>query len=348
MSGPLDGVRVVELAQLVAGPYCGTLLAGLGADVVKIEPAGGDMSRQFGPFPGGESAYFRSVNHGKRTRTLSFSDPDARAELTRQLDAADVLIHNMRPAAARRLGVTGAQLHESHPRLVVCEISAFGSEGVAADRVGVDLVAQAESGLMSVTGFPPGPPTRAGTNVPDFFAAVTATAGVLAALRERDRTGVAPTVSMSLLQATVAMQTCWIAAEAAGGEITQLGNGSPFSAPTGSFRAADRDVVVSVVNDEHWRRFCAILALDELPADPRFGTNDDRCAHRTELDPLVAARFATRPAADWVAALREAGLPVGLALDYTEVRGTYPHLFDTDDLGVAVAKPPFELVWYEA
>jgi CoA:oxalate CoA-transferase len=348
MGGALDGVRVVELAQLVAGPYCGTLLAGLGAEVVKVEPGGGDMARQFGPFPGGESAYFRSVNHGKRQVTLSFSDPAARAELTRLLDDADVLIHNMRPAAARRLGVTGAQLHTTHPRLVVCEISAFGGEGALADRVGVDLVAQAESGLMSVTGFPGGPPTRAGTNVPDFFAAVTATAGVLAALRERDRTGVAPTVSMSLLQATVAMQTCWIAAEAAGGDIAQLGNGSPFSAPTGSFRAADRDVVVSVVNDEHWRRFCAILGLDDLVSDPRFATNDDRCAHRADLDPLVAPRFATRPAADWVAALREAGLPAGLALAYGEVRDTYPHLFDTDDLGVTVARPPFELVRYES
>jgi crotonobetainyl-CoA:carnitine CoA-transferase CaiB-like acyl-CoA transferase len=347
MGGPLDGVRVVELAQLVAGPYCGTLLAGLGADVVKIEPAGGDMARQFGPFQGGESAYFRSVNHGKRPLTLSFGEPAARAELARHLDEADVLIHNMRPAAARRLGVTGARLHATHPRLVVCEISAFGTEGALADRVGVDLVAQAESGLMSVTGFPGGPPTRAGTNVPDFFAAVTATAGVLAALRERDRTGVAPTVAMSLLQATVAMQTCWIAAEAAGGEITRLGNGSPFTAPTGAYRAADRDVVVSVVNDEHWRRFCAILGLAELVTDPRFGTNDDRCAHRADLDPLVAARFGTRPAADWVAALREAGLPAGLALAYGEVRDTYPHLFDTDDFGVAVARPPFELVRYE-
>lgn len=343
MTGPLSGVRVVELAQLVSGPYCGTLLAGLGADVLKIEPPAGDMARQFGPFPQGESAYFRSVNHGKRHVHLDLGTPEGRAELDRALAEADVLLHNMRGSAARRLGVAGEQLHRTHPRLVVCEISAFGPDD---PRVGVDLVFQAESGLMRITGHPGGPPTRAGTNVPDFFAAITATAGVLAALRERDRTGAAPAVQLSLLQATVAMQTCWIAARSAGADTTPLGNGSLFSAPTGAFPGTDREVVVSVVNDAHWRRFCDILGLGALPDDPRFGTNDDRCAHRAELEPLVRAAFAKRPAADWVAELSAAGLPVGRALDYDEVLSSYPQLFETDELGVAVAKPPFELRRY--
>ena len=336
---PLSGVRVVELAQLVSAPYCGTLLAQLGADVVKVEPPRGDMSRQFGPFVNGESAYFQAVNRDKRMRTLDLSTTDGGAALAAELDDADVLLHNLRVGAARRLGLAADRLREMHPRLVVCDVSAFGPDD---DRVGVDLVFQAESGLMHVTGRPGDPPTRAGTNVPDFYAAMCAFGGVLAALRERDRTGTAPAVSVSVLGATIAMQTCWYAAHAAGSDIGQLGNGSPFSAPTGSYAAQDRTVVVSVVNDAHWQHFCRVLDRADLAVDPRFADNRSRCAHRDELDGLLAATFSGRTAARWQADFHNAGLPLSLVHDYDEVRCASPQFFDDQD-GLAVPKAPFRL-----
>lgn len=336
---PLGGVRVVELAQLVSAPYCGTLLAELGAEVVKIEPPRGDMARQFGPFLDGESVYYRAVNRGKRCLTADLSTDSGRNVLMREIAAADVLLHNLRVDAAQRLGIAGAQLRQAHPRLVICEVSAFGTDD---ERVGVDLVFQAESGLMRVTGQPGGPPTRAGTNVPDFYAAMCAFGAVLTALRERDRTGRAPMVSLSLLGTTLAMQTCWIAAHAAGGEIGQLGNASPFSSPTGSFAASDRDVVVSVVNDDHWWRFCAVMDRPDLAEDERFADNQGRCDHRAELQALLQPLFRFRPAAAWQAKFRTAGLPIALALDYSEVRQQWPQFFVDRD-GVTVPVPPFRL-----
>lgn len=340
---PLAGVRVVEVAQLVSAPYCGTLLAELGADVVKVEPPHGDMSRQFGPFLDGESVYYRAVNRGKRCLTLDLSSADGRAVLMREIAGADVLLHNLRVGAARRLGVTAVQLQDAHPRLVVCEVSAFGADD---DRVGVDLIFQAESGLMRVTGHPGGPPTRVGTNVPDFYAAMCAFGAVLGALRERDLTGRAPAVSLSLLGASIAMQTCWFAAHGAGADVGPLGNASPFSSPTGSFNASDREVVVSVVNDEHWRRLCAVLDRPDLAADRRFADNQGRCEHRAELQGLLAPAFTARAAADWQTDFRAAGLPVALALDYAEVREAWPQFF-TDHDGVTVPEPPFRLTSWE-
>jgi len=230
-------------------------------------------------------------------------------------------------------------LRAAYPRLVVCQVSAFGP---ADDRVGVDLVFQAESGLMRVTGQAGDPPTRVGTNVPDFYAAMSAFGGVLAALRERDRTGQAPAVSVSVLGATIAMQTCWYAAHDAGADIGQLGNASPFSAPTGSFAARDRPVVISVVNDTHWQQFCRLVDRPDLAADHRFADNDGRCTHRAVLDELLAPTFAARTAAAWQADFHAAGLPLALALDYAEVRSAWPAYF-FDHEGMAVPAAPFQL-----
>jgi CoA:oxalate CoA-transferase len=340
---PLAGVRVVELAQLVSGPYCGTMLAELGADVLKIEPPQGDMARQFGPFlANGESAYFLAVNRGKQMLRLDLRTDEGKAALEEELAEADVLIHNMRVDAARRLGVDSATLSKRLPRLVVCEVSAFGTEGSGSERVGVDLIFQAEAGFMSVTGEPDGPPLRAGTNVPDFFAAISATAGVLAALHERERSGRAPAVSLSLLNATLALQTCWFAAHSAGEPARRLGNASPFSSPTGSFMAADREVVVSVVHDAHWQRFWERLGLDELVEDQRFATNDLRCRHRDALAERIEPALATRTAADWIARLHAAGLPAALAHTYDEVLESWGERFGHTQ-GFAVAPTPFTL-----
>jgi crotonobetainyl-CoA:carnitine CoA-transferase CaiB-like acyl-CoA transferase len=339
---PLDGVRVVELAQLVSGPLCGTLLADLGAEVVKVEPLSGDMARRFAPFRAdGESAFFLAANRMKRSIRLDLRSEEGRAELERLLSSADVLIHNMRVDAARRLAVDADAVTTRHPGLVVCEITAFGTEADA-DRVGVDLIFQAEAGLMSVTGEPDGRALRAGPHVPDVFAASTATAGVLAALRERDRTGRAPVVSISMLDATLALQTCWLAAHSGGGAMGRLGNASPFSAPTGSFPASDRELVVSIVHDAHWARLCAILGRPELIDDPRFGTNDLRCSHRDELFALLGSAFCGRTAEEWVDELCAAGLPAALVRTYDEVLDRWGDRFSAAG-GIALTPAPWRL-----
>jgi CoA:oxalate CoA-transferase len=340
---PLEGVRVVELAQLVSGPLCGTMLADLGAEVLKVEPPSGDLSRQFGPFRAadGESAFFLAANRGKRSVQLDLREDGARAELERLLASADVLIHNMRVDAARRLRVDAVSVTARHPRLVVCEITAFGT-GEDADRVGVDLIFQAEAGLMSVTGEPHGGPLRTGPHIPDVFAASIATTGVLAALRERDRGGRTPIVSVSMLDATLALQTCWIAAHSGGLPMGRLGNASPFSAPTGAFAASDREVVISVVSDAHWARLCAVLGVPDLVADPRFASNAARCRNRDELVALLAPAFAARPAEEWVRALDAAGLPAAIARSYDEVLERWGDRFADDD-GIAITPRPWRV-----
>lgn len=339
---PLQGIRVVELAQLVSGPYCGSLLAGLGAEVIKIEPPAGDMARQFGPFVSSDSAYFESVNRGKTCVRLDLSTDQGRERLVEYLTGADVLIHNMRLAAARRLGIDAATVRSRFPDLIVCEISAFGADDHSHKRVGVDLVFQAEAGFMHVTGHPGGPPTRGGTNVPDFFAALSATSGVLAALLARERTSRVSTVEVSLLDATLAMQTCWFAAHTAGHPIVKLGNGSVFSSPTGSYETADRDIVISIVHDQHWRILCDVLGASDLPDDPRFITNDLRCQNRQDLDEILQTLFRSRRATEWVATLTEAGLPAGICRNYDEVVGAWSERFDWGR-GYAIAPPPFRL-----
>lgn len=341
-AGPLAGVKVVELAQLVSGPYCGTLLMGLGAEVLKVEPTAGDIARNFGPFVSGESVYFEAVNQGKRSIRLALGTPEGREELEGLLSSADVLIYNMRASAAARLGLDRASLEVRHPDLIVCEISGFGAEGEVAGRPGVDLVFQAASGLMAATGEPGGPPTRAATNVPDFFAAMSATCGVLAALYGRATQGRAPAVNVTLLGATIAMQACWFAAHSAGGQVQRLGNASPFSAPTGSFETQDRPVVISVVNDKQWLDLLGLLDLRALAEDPRFLTNDLRCRHHRELHAQVEPAFAQRTARAWVEALTEVGISASPALDYGEVLREWPQFFDVRD-GVAIAHPPFGL-----
>jgi CoA:oxalate CoA-transferase len=326
--GPLYGVRVVEIAQLASGPYCCALLASLGASVHKIEPPAGDLSRTLPPFIDGESAFFRALNHEKTLETVDLKSPAGRARGAELLSSADVLVHNLSAGAATRLGLDTEELRGTYPGLVVCAISAFGSHGDEAHRVGVDLIFQAESGLMSVTGLAEGPPFRAGTNIPDLFAGVLAALGVLAGLRERDASGMAPAVSLSLIASTVALQSTWFTALSSGLSLSRMGNDSPFSAPNGTFRAADVELAISIVGDRQWASFCNVLELES--DDPRFATNDLRCRNRIPLRKAIEDKLAAGDAAYWVESLVAAGLPAGLIRTYDEVVAGRPSLFARD------------------
>jgi CoA:oxalate CoA-transferase len=339
---PLVGLRVVEVAQLVSGPYCGTLLAQLGATVVKVEPPQGDMARHFAPFVNDDSAYYRSVNRGKDEVRLELGSEQGRARLEDLLADADVLIHNMRPDAARRAGIASEELRVRFPNLIVCSISAYGGGAERRDGVGVDLIFQAESGLMSITGFPDGPPMRAGTNVPDFFSALAAFSGIMVAIHQRQATGRAPRVDISLMEATLALQTCWLAAHSAGGKLSRMGNGSPFTSPTGSFETSDSHVVVSVTNEGQWAKFCGILGRLEMLQDERFSSNENRCQNRAELEGTILPIFRTRSTQDWVQAFKAAGLGAARPADYDEVLVTWADLFQWED-GIAMANLPFRL-----
>lgn len=329
---------MLELAQLVSGPYCTTLLAMLGAEVYKVEPPAGDFARTFGPFRDGHSTFYEAVNTGKNGERLDLGTSVGRTRLQVLMAESDVLVHNMTPAAAARLGLTAAKLAEHHPGLVLCGLSAFGKSPSVESRTGVDLIFQAESGLMAVTGEVDGRPLRAGTNVPDFYAAAIAALGIVAALHERQAVGTARALDVALLDATVSMQACWFAMLGGDQPPEQLGNESPFTMPTGTFRTGDGDLVLSVVGDRHWRLLCEALGMDEEIIQ-RYATNVLRCAHRSSVRGEVESKLQTHSATEWLEILSERGLPVGLVRTHQEVLSNRPDLF-AEVGGIPIANCP--------
>ncbi len=318
LKGPLTGVRVVDASRVLAGPYLAMMLGDLGADVVKVErPGSGDQTRAWGPPWVGEgaervSAYFVSANRNKRSVALDLKQPVARAAFSKLLSGADVLVENFLPAEWRRLGFRSSRFTHAHPRLVQCTVTSYGTNGPEADRPAYDVVLQAESGLMSLTGFAEGEPVRVGVAIVDVLSALYGLAAVLAALRRRDATGRGSRVEVSMADAGAAFLSyaaqSWLAD---GREPPRLGSAHPNLVPYQAFRAADGWIVVGVGSQELWRRFCAALERPELAEDPRFATSAERVRHRRELEDLLGGIFATRPVAHWDAALRAHRVPAG-------------------------------------
>jgi crotonobetainyl-CoA:carnitine CoA-transferase CaiB-like acyl-CoA transferase len=305
---PLTGLRVLDLSRVLAGPYCTMVLADLGADVVKIErPEGGDETRTWGPpFAGGESAYYLSVNRGKRSCAVELSDPDGQAIALELAERADVVVENFKVGGADKLGVGYEALAERNPRLVYCSITGFGSDREPPGRPGYDFVAQAESGLMSITGFDK--PTKVGVAVVDVLTGMNAAIAVLAALR----TGEGSRIEVPLLDSGVAVLVNQAAnALISGQDPVPLGNAHPNIVPYEDFPTAEGRVVLAAPNDGLFRRLCVALGRPELADDDRFVTNPKRVENRAELIPELEAALAGRTADDWVEALGEAGVPVG-------------------------------------
>lgn len=312
VDGALSGLRVLDLTRILSGPFASMTLADLGADVVKVEdPARGDDTRQWGPpFQGDEAAYFLSVNRNKRSIALDLKAPDGRRVAERLAASADVLVENFRPGTAARLGLGYPQLSAINPRLVYASISGYGQTGPYAGEPGYDAIAQALSGIMSVTGEADGPPVRVGVSTADLGAGMWALVGILAALHARHRTGRGQWVDVSLLDGQVAWLTYVAAGHFATGATPQrYGSAHPTIVPYQAFPTDDRHLMVAVGNDALWRRFAPVLGLDHLIDDPRFATNPSRVEHRDQLLPVIEATLATRGADDWAKLLAAAGVP---------------------------------------
>jgi crotonobetainyl-CoA:carnitine CoA-transferase CaiB-like acyl-CoA transferase len=322
--GPLAGVRVLDLARVLAGPYAAMLLADLGAEVIKVErPETGDDTRSWGPpFAGPEdgrqSTYFLSVNRGKRSVTIDLKDPAERGFVADLVRWADVLVENFRPGVMERLGLGDERLAELNPGLVRLSISGFGEAGADAGRVGYDQIVQAEGGLMSLTGMPGGPAVKVGVPIADVCAGLFGVIGVLGALVERERTGRGQRVATSLLAAQAGIHTFQATRYLIAGEVPgPSGNHHPTVAPYGLFDAADGPLVIAVGNEDIWRRFAPLVGIE--PAEPRFAANASRLAHLEELHRVMAAALGARPVAEWLALLAGAGVPAGRVKSLDEV-----------------------------
>jgi len=320
---PLDGVTVLDLSRVLAGPYATQRLADLGATVIKVEkPGEGDETRSWGPpwQPGdGQSSYFTALNRGKRSIAIDFGKPKGLELIMRLAETADVVIHNLRPGTAERLGLGYGDLTKVNPRLILCRITGFGDGRQPLSRPGYDLVVQAESGLMAITGEPDGGPSKLGVAITDVLTGLEAATAVLAGLIERDRTGLGVDIEVSLLDsALAALVNVGQGALAEDAEPQRFGNAHPSIVPYQPFGTSDGDVVIAASNDGLWVKLCEALRLPDLAHDPRFATNPDRVANRTELTRLLGLKLATEPSEHWMAVLSAAGVPCGHVLGVKE------------------------------
>jgi len=308
---PLRGVRVIDLSTSYAGPTATMYLGDLGAEVIKVERPGGDDARAWGPpFLDGESAWFLAANRNKRSVCLDIRQPAGRALLDRLLADADVLVLTLNPAKLDRLGLTPAAVRAAHPRLIYCAISGFGLTGPHAERPGYDVIAQARSGLMSVTGTLGGDPQRVSTALSDIAAGTNAALAICAALLRQRRDGRGELIDVALLEADLALMAPRIASFLAGEpEPRPSGATDSVLAVYQTFETADRPLVLAVGNDAMWRRLCAALELQELAGDARYATNAARREHRDALCAALQARLRERPAEYWLAALEAAAVP---------------------------------------
>jgi len=311
---PLDGLKVIDLTRVLAGPFCTMLLGDMGADVIKIEePGTGDDSRGWAPFVGeGWSSYFLGVNRNKRSLALNLKTTDGPEVLRRLSASADVLVENFRPGTLDRLGLGYAQLSALNPRLIFASVSGYGQTGPRRDLAGYDPVLQAEAGLMDITGHADGPPSRVGVAMTDYLAGQFLFSSILLALRDRDRTGCGQTVDISLFDSILATMTLPAGIYfASGRKPARLGNQHPSIAPYETFRTSDGLAMVCAGNPRLWVLFCEAIDRPELPDDPRFATNTGRLQNRAELVSIIEAQISSWTVDQFLARLESRGVPCG-------------------------------------
>jgi crotonobetainyl-CoA:carnitine CoA-transferase CaiB-like acyl-CoA transferase len=319
---PLDGVRVLDVTTSIAGPYCAQILGALGADVIKVErPDTGDDGRAWGPpFWEGESTMFLSANAGKRSIGLSLRDPDGHEALLRLAEGADVFLQSLRPGLAEELGLGADDLRGRNPRIVYCSLGAYGRVGPLAGEPGYDALMQAAGGLISMTGEPGRPGVRVGASLIDQGTGTWAALGVLAALLERDRTGDAPTVDVSLYETALGYIGYHLAGYLADGTVpTGQGTRFPMVAPYQVFETADGSLMIAGGNDRLFAAICDVLDLPELVADERFRTNPDRVRNRDALCALLEERLREGPTEHWQRGLTDAGVPAAPVADVADI-----------------------------
>ena len=308
---PLRNVRVLELAQNLAAPYCGQILGDLGANVIKVEPPGGDASRRWGPpFWGGDSPLWLGVNRNKRSAVVDLKTAEGRAVVERLLAASDVVLVASRRGAMDRLGLDADRVRSRHPRIIYAEVTAYGSEGPLRDLPGYDPLMQAHAGLMSITGYADGPPARSGASIVDLTTGMWGAIAVQAALTSRARTGTGAHVTLGLLDSAVALASHQLTTFIATGEVPgRWGTGIAMIAPYRAYPTRDVPVMIATGSDASFTRLCEALGLDPLADDPRFRTNPDRMAHRDVLDGLIENATAGLSSEELIARLRSAHVP---------------------------------------
>ncbi len=334
---PLTGLRVVDLSKVLAGPVCAQYLGDLGADVVKLEPiVDGDDTRRWPPFRGDDGTVFLSANRNKRSIALDLKHPEGRVVARRLLATADIVVESFGPGVPERLGIDYASVRADNPRVVYCSISGFGRQGPLASGKGYDVILQAFSGMLSITGETDGPPVRSPFSPVDQATGYHALSGILAALLERGRTGRGMLVEASLFDSALAFlgyffQSYW----EKGVQPAKAGSGHESLCPYQAFQTADRHLLLGVANDALWRKFCGLANLTAIADDPRFRTNADRVRHRTATVGMVQAVIVTRPCADWMRDLDAAGIPAAPINGFADILG-HPHTRATGMVGEIV------------
>jgi crotonobetainyl-CoA:carnitine CoA-transferase CaiB-like acyl-CoA transferase len=330
---PLEGVKVLDLSRVLAGPYATMVLADLGADVVKVEhPGRGDDTRHWGPpFAGGEAAYFLSVNRNKRSIGVDLKTGEGLERIKKLAAGADVLIENMRRGALEKLGLGYEALRETNPGLVYCSVTGFGP-GKDRDRPGYDFLIQARAGIMGITGFPDGEPTKVGVAIADIVCGLYAASAILAALRRRELTGEGARIEVPLFEATLS----WLANRGqeylvSGEDKGRMGNAHPTIVPYQTFDASDKKIAVAVGNDVQFAKLCAALGREDLAKDERYATNPDRVTNREELVEILQQELLKRTAGEWIEKIRGAGVPCGPVNSLSEALSD-EHLASTDML----------------
>ncbi len=324
----LSDITVLDLSHALAGPFASTMLGDYGAEVIKIEPLDGEIARAWGPpFYDDEAAYFVNLNRNKKSLALDLKHPEGKALFFRLLDRADVVLENLRVGTVAKLGIDYHRVRERQPRVVYCSISGFGQDGPYRDRAALDLVVQAESGMISITGEPGGAGVRAGVSIADITAGMYAAFGILAALHARQQTGRGQFIDVSMLEGQLGILSGMIGAYLADGIVPgPLGTAYGALLPYQTFRTRTRDIAIGIGSDKLWRTFCPLVGLAQMMDDPRYVTNARRNANRMSLVAALQEAFLTRTYEEWEAVLQPAGIPMGAintidqVVDHAQVR----------------------------
>lgn len=322
MRMPLEDVRVLDLSHALAGPFCSTMLADFGAEVIKLEPRdGGDIARAWGaPLPGSETAYFVSLHRNKKGIAVDLKRPEGKEIFFRLVEKSDVVLENYRTGALDRLGLGYDIARQRNPGIIYCSISGFGQDGPYRDRAALDLILQAESGMISATGEPGGHGVRCGVSIADMTAGMYAAYGIMLALRVKAHTGRGQAIDVSMLEGQLSLLGTMIGGYLADGEVPRpMGTAYKALLPYQTFRTKTRDLALAVGSEKLWKVFCPVIGCPELADDPRYRTNADRARNRDTLIPKLQDVFLTRSYEDWETVLLANGIPVGAINDLAQV-----------------------------
>ena len=322
MKLPLEGLKVLDLSHALAGPFCSMMLADYGADVIKIEPPGkGDIARAWGTLlPGGETDYFLGLHRNKKGIVLDLKNPEGKETFLRMVEHCDVVLENFRPGTLEKLGIDYETASKRNPGIIYCSISGFGQDGPYRDRPALDLIVQAESGMISATGEAVGSGVRAGVSIADLTAGMNAAFGIMVALRAKDATGVGQSIDISMMEGQLSLLGVMIGNYFTTGEIpVPMGTAYKALLPYQTFHTKTRDLALAVGSDKLWRDFCPVIGCPEMTDDPRFRTNSDRNKNRAALVETLQTIFMTRSFEEWETLLVEAGIPIGAINNISQV-----------------------------